>query len=331
MKDYTRKTTRARAGRAGMTLIEILIAMGILAMGLFGVLSLFPVAIRNVGMSVNRTRAVGIAEDAIYSMRNKHLDMRMLSDMVSRTGNENADTERFTVATSIAPQLSDLTGMRSFPHLIQWFMAQKSQDAVGWGCPAGTGKLPGPTFKIGDPKFLFYNWNPQDDQADNAGFVPVLEYDHLSDQWMPSQFGWTASFLPLDADFDAQTSYRVQVAVWRNYDLRYGSDDTNDPRYRELSEELEGDGTQPEVVLNRPVPEARPGDYFRVDMHGVWYRIESVEEDNGHGVVNLVAPFRHPAGAGAFDPGSAPDPLSVSIASSNRLIGIYDSLLTPEK
>jgi hypothetical protein len=114
--------------------------------------------------------------------------------------------------------------------------------------------------------------------------------------------------------------------------LRYdGSLAQDAPRYRELFDVLEGDGTQYEVLLDEPVPEARPGYYFRVDMHGVWYRIESVEEDNGHGVVNLVAPFRHPAGAGAFDPGSAPDPLSVSIASSNRLIGIYDTLLTPEK
>ena len=336
MKDYKQTITRARAGRAGMTLIEILIAMGILAMGLFGVLSLFPVAIRNVGMSVNRTKAVGMATDAIYSMRQRHLNMQM----VGFTGVRTADTERFKVATNPnVTRLSTLTGMRSFPHLIQWFIATNGNDAVGWGAPVGSGRLSGPTFKIGHRDFLFYDWNPEDDTIDNDGYVPVLEYDHLSGEWLPTQFGWTATFLPLDDNFNAataqevaKTNYRVQVAVWRNYKLRYdGSLPQGDRRYRRLDAELNGDAAQRIVTLNAPVPNARPGDYFRVDMHGVWYRIESISGNE----VTLVAPFRHPAaqsvGDPVFDPGAAADPITVSIASSHRLIGIYEALITPEK
>ena len=188
----------------------------------------------------------------------------------------------------------------------------------------------GPTFKIGPHEFLYYSWDAQNvawpEAPSNEGYVPVLEFDHLSGQWLPSQFGWTATFLPLDPNFNAQTSYRVQIAVWRNYKLRYdGSLPQGDPGYRQLDAVLNGDGTQRIVSLNGPVTNARPGDYFRVDMHGVWYRIESISGNE----VTLVAPFRHPAGANAFDPSGTDIP--VSIASSHRLIGIYDALITPEK
>ncbi|MCE9584294.1 MAG: prepilin-type N-terminal cleavage/methylation domain-containing protein [Planctomycetes bacterium] len=57
-----------RRGQRGFTLIEILIAMVLLMIGIVGILSLFPVAIKNVQSSVEDSAASNLAQSLYGSM-----------------------------------------------------------------------------------------------------------------------------------------------------------------------------------------------------------------------------------------------------------------------
>jgi type II secretory pathway pseudopilin PulG len=58
-----------------MTLVEILIATGILALGMMGILSLLPYAIRNTADSVHNTIGASVAKTAMASLKEYCLDL----------------------------------------------------------------------------------------------------------------------------------------------------------------------------------------------------------------------------------------------------------------
>lgn len=59
---------RLRKGDAGFTLIEILIALVLLMVGIVGILSLFPVAIKNVNSAVEDSASSNLAQSLYSSM-----------------------------------------------------------------------------------------------------------------------------------------------------------------------------------------------------------------------------------------------------------------------
>lgn len=63
------------AGGRFMTLIEILIAIGILALGMMGIMSLVPVAIRHTSAALQNSTGGSVAQTAITSLNNYSLDV----------------------------------------------------------------------------------------------------------------------------------------------------------------------------------------------------------------------------------------------------------------
>ena len=69
-----RASKHSRA-RQAMTLVEILIAIGILAVGMMCICSLLPLGIRNTAVSVDRTVAASVAKTAIESLKHYSFDL----------------------------------------------------------------------------------------------------------------------------------------------------------------------------------------------------------------------------------------------------------------
>ncbi len=67
--------TPGRLQRHPMTLLEILIATFILALGLMGVMSLVPVAIRQSADAIQKTHAASVAQSAKVSLMQGYLDL----------------------------------------------------------------------------------------------------------------------------------------------------------------------------------------------------------------------------------------------------------------
>jgi type IV pilus modification protein PilV len=65
------KPTRVLKDNSGLTLIEIIAAVGILAVGLIAILSLFPVGLKSAQEATNVTRATLIGQSMIEEIRMK--------------------------------------------------------------------------------------------------------------------------------------------------------------------------------------------------------------------------------------------------------------------
>lgn len=77
-----------------MTLVEILVAMGVLAVGMMGICALIPLAIRNTGVSVNKTQAASEAKSVMESLRRDSFslgttgsDSKVRSSLPASSGN----------------------------------------------------------------------------------------------------------------------------------------------------------------------------------------------------------------------------------------------------
>ena len=257
--------------REGFTLMEILMAMGILAFGLFGVLTLFPVAIRSVGVAVNQTTGPAVGQDAILGLQRPEIDQGYGFDI-------------------------DIASGETWP------------EYVPTAGTFGDGFAPSPaTFKI----------------PDHTNLGPGT----VTPQWATS-YGWTASFLPLTIPIDDETDYRVQVAVWRDYDLIYDGATTAtftlllaDGSNLSEAQLVTGIGGASDLT-----DRVSAGDYVRLDDHGVWYRIATVVDAS---TVELVSPFRHPAVL------RIPPVLTLtgacSFASRFRLIGLHETEVGPRR
>jgi len=266
-----------------MTLIEILIAAGILALGMVGILSLFLLAIHNVSTAVSRTVGASVARQAAVSLEHYSLDLAALdTPAVASVGGIDLDGSGANVCGAISTV---------------------ANVGDGWADPC---------FRLPEGCIL-----PDALKGDAAGNCVKV-------RWNPD-YGWTATFLPIDAGdpvvITDRTRYCVQIAIWRHHKL--------------FSEEVIGTGPgspptgaftsgSPVVVIGNESPEfwtrVKPGDYIRHADVGVWYQIAELNEPDP-GDVTLSGNFWHPV----------PGPLSgaVEVASRLRLIGLYDAALRP--
>lgn len=277
--------------RGGLTLIEILIAMGILAFGLFGILTLFPVAIRNISIATGRTTAGGVAKSAITSLQSGYLDIRghwLTSE------DEVAGQDNWTVNPRLAG--APLYAIYDFYMISPQFCRAIEYFAASGGIVGDGSTEQERTFQL--PKDL--------DDTDGDVIEPIRAPD----------YGWTATFLPLSNMIDPRTRYRVQIAVWRDYDLRYDGSGGNFTG----SFQRNAGHTDDSVQLHWLALDAKPGDYIRLDRHGIWYRIESIND--AHDIVKLAVPFKHPSGVSLSGP--------VSIASGFKLLGVYETGIGPK-
>ena len=314
-------------GRAGMTLIEILIATGILAVGLIGLLSLFLLAIRNVSTTVGRTMAASVAKQVIVSFDHDALDLGALD--VPYTG------------VSAVPYVSGLALDGGTTALCEAIHSHHvNVFNIGHGVPVSCFRIPEcselPDYLKGDP-----------DGDGTPEYVAVRwEYDPVKKRRRRSPYGWTATFMPIetgdndgqhdeDPDVDGSdddgdgsdgedpvtitdhTTYFVQVAVWRDYRLFSG---LGSPTGDFTAADAAPDNNRT-VVIHNAADEfwdtVRPGTYIRHKGIGIWYQVSSVSKPN----VMLSGEFWHPV--------SGTHTGEVEVASRFRLVALYDTVLRP--
>ena len=319
---------RGRPRRAGFTLIECLFAAAILAIGVIGILSLIPMSIHQVSTSLGSTVGATAAKNALTGLQHRQLD---LCDYAA------PDSPAIGFATSFGNGSTQLnvaggTPIWLYPDLPAAICDYHRNTAlVGCGISAPTFKVPG---LAGEQFFTPGTWAALGilpAGQNNPDFIPV--------PWA-RDFGWTAVFVPISADDDGDgdltnedafdgvdndgdglvdeddlimpgTCYRVQVAVWRAYRLLYNG--TPNGTFTNNSNV---------VALSLTAPNARQGDYIRLDRYGVWHKIAAIQGT----AVTLQAPFNHPS-PGAAPPGGFTGP--VSIASNFKLLGLYETVITP--
>lgn len=322
-----------------MTLIEILIAMGIMMLGMLGILTLFPIAIRSMSKAVNRTLGAAAAKNAIVSMSLYCIDLTdtaVYADTgvygildVNGDGSYDADDDFLLDADNTQWNLSQA---------LYGFDADASHT-IGHGWPDASFKLPDDLLNKAKVAKDF----------DKDGTVDAIPVDWHTD------IGWTATFVPVpvDSDIDGygdedpkvgvdrddsdglspyddpvnitdQTLYAVQVAVWRNYKL------------------FESIGANPKGTFGYQSPyvgisdvngefwnKVKTGDYLRYHAHGVWYQIQEVDKSNTR--VKLAEDYRHavltdlnPHPLGTSD---TLGPVKIDVASRWRLIALHDAVV----
>lgn len=286
-----------------MTLMEVLVAVIVLAVGMSGVLALFPIAVDSVGTMSKRTHADTIARNAITSLKAGRLRMWGIQDDndVETTYGLTAPLGDWCVrnATGIAavkvgefvdwPQAIALAGgysrTRGFkiPEDLVPYADFFNYDG---GVPVSVSPVTVKTWTWTDFKTYQVNQAVRPTKpngycyvattAGNSGGVeptwPEKDGATLTDdgvQWVcrwnyPPGYGWTATFLP---DFDSITrnsNYDVQIAVWRKFVAKDCS----------IMSGASGDTVTLSVDFSSWL---LPGDYIRSkDKVGVWYRIASV-------------------------------------------------------
>jgi len=320
------------SGRSAMTLIEILMAMGIFMLGVIGILTLFPVAIRNISIAVNRTIGAAVAKNAIASMRLFAIDLYWVpSDFA-------------TIHATSDIELDGRFGS-SFSHAVRDYHLDAIASGGTDGRYLGHGIYHDP-FKI-----------PEDVELSD-----VLKGDingdgtpeYVAVPWHPD-FGWTATLRPMPKDdnvppnaladeapagigagddppnIDDNTAYQTQIAVWRNYALIDSAGTTGisakgkfhpAPQYlvdqdRVAITDVGGAGSD---LWNR----VKPGDYIRHRRHGVWYQIAEVLPATGE--IILTKAYAHP-----FAREAAPLEGEVQFANRFRLVALYDTVIGPEQ
>ncbi len=247
--------------RRGMTLVEILIAIGILALGMIGIVTLFFVAIRNTATASHRNVGASVARTAFVSLQAFSVDLSLLSDTPP------PEEIRGEIQTGVGKIPLDGSG-DSLPAAIKAY----SDYEVGEGRAAIS---PTRGFMI-----------PQD--LDNAGdfgngsVVDYLLWDPDAAKWRPTDYGWSVALVPQEDTIDEATTYSVQVAVWRGRrTIPVGS----------AKADFTADDF--EVTISDADTDfwdaLREGDYLRNTEHGVWYQIVEVADPD----VTLAQAFPH--------------------------------------
>jgi len=350
--------------RAGLTLTEILIATGILLVGMLGALSVFPLALRNVQTALDRTSGAAAAENVLSA-----LQRRQLGITAPAPGHALYDESADSTASKIGymkeennPE-ADEKDWDTYDTMADVIAAYHLADTkrVGWGLRPvdGAEGTIWPTFRVpGDIENDITGVNdavsvPENPQLDwTAVFVPRTKNDN--NYWYPGSdplgdadgdgddedddFGPDddpiISSDPDDADTpDIKTPrYRVQVAVWRNYeqpdrlpgcatfwgynnkddDGSDGKDAADNPETPEnaagvsvaISDEariIVVDASQPSnaddrAAVRSAMEDAGGGDYVRHAAYGWWFRIASVEvvEEDTKWRIILANEFTHP-------------------------------------
>ena len=342
-----------------MTLVEILIAMGILALGFVGILTLFPLSIRNFQTATDRTTAATVVKNAIASLHRYQVGLGQ--DDTGTPELEGYFQLPLVYSAAFPPsigwhQVPDPTAPApTMPKVILMHHQSSPAHMVGNGArpllqnPPREGATVRRTFRI--PDDLANTPGEISDAANNVVVVP----------WK-RQIGWTAVFLPIpedddgnwgadedplgDPDGDANhdddndgatdeddcimqgSRYRVQIAVWRGYALIHEGTDPftgtfwgADEVDNDADTEVDEDDEDEGVTvqLDQPGTDVQKGDYIRHDAHGFWYEIAGLSSDNM--TVTLKRPFNHP------HPGSSFVAAEISIASQWKLIHTVETVV----
>jgi len=289
--------SRAGTARAGMTLIEILMGTFILSVGLMGILSMFPVAMRAVEQTGGQTTGPAAGRNAALSLEMGEVDVWDYHD-------EYLDG-RFRIKGTA------LTSWWHWPEAVYAY-AQAYASSVD-------GTENNPTFRIGGEMTGLL--------LDDA----PLEYVPFAD----TDYGWTATFLPLSdvtVTLD-RTGYRVQIAVWRNYrSLIYsGVGRGYEYVYSGSTTRITiKDGATAAPGELEFAQRVSAGDYLRLDTLGIWYRIVEVEDPpkDGDNYLHVVVAGNviHPRES---DLRNLLSPISV--ASRFNLVGLYETVVTADR
>jgi len=285
-----------------MTLIEILIAMFILAIGLMGILATLNVTVQNVKIAENQTTGPNVARQAIVSLRSGYIDL------VKDVGNAIS-----TRPNTWNPTITTSSGDIPLYTLANWPNAIYEYSGTHKGDGTDTYKQ---TFQL--------PWDLSDPTLDGEGDGNTIPTSGVS------RFSWTATFMPLEEPpVNIRTSYRVQITLWRKYDLIYDhefqpavlafTDLPTGQTHIALGQSAAGSNSEEEFAANVMV-----GDFIRIDEVGLWYHISEIEDiaDGSVGVI-VKGIYTHPRRNDVHS--------TVSIASKSRLIGLYETVITPKR
>jgi len=338
-----RAACRSGRRRAGITLVEVLFATGILMLGVLGIMSLVPMAMHQVTITSNKTISAAIAKNALAALQYGQLD---LVDYTT-----TADTALFN--TSYRERRTGLNLISSDTALASYAGWPEAIYRIAADTMIGNGQYEDmPSFQIPGERDLIHPATWTDLLGSFTGPRPVF----VPAPWARG-YGWTATFLPLTEDNDGdglydedpdqgplhynidddgdgptdedpfeiypETVYRVQIVVWRHGPWR------NKPErlYIRHGDGLLGefqDGKR-EVLLNGPIPKVDVGDYIRMDDYGVWYRIADIQGgETASPILKLATKFRHPSGA-------VLTARTVSIANNFKVAGLYEGLVDPTR
>lgn len=114
MRNIRRRLHRAAAGQRGVSMIETLVALSLLALCMAGVTQLITLQARYVTRSYLSTQAYTLAAQELESMRT--LDY---VDMASRSSAETIGTTRYTVATEVVAN-SPSPNMKRIQVTVSW-------------------------------------------------------------------------------------------------------------------------------------------------------------------------------------------------------------------
>jgi len=237
--------------RRGMTLMEILVATGILAMGMMGICALLPLGIRNTATSVDRTIGASVAKTAITSLQHETVDLG------------------FGTAATVLDCLDKLDGT---PGNIAKAILYYKND--------GNTIDRGSAFVI--PGFL-----SNASQFGTSDVVILKEWDEANTKWVETEYYWAATFIPLGTDtINESTVYVCQVAIWRKYELLIDGVEAGGPDLHFSAKSKNVDVIGPPATFWDKI---RVGDYVRGEKQMLWYKVAALDEAGD--TLVLAAPF----------------------------------------
>jgi prepilin-type N-terminal cleavage/methylation domain-containing protein len=256
--------------RAGMTMIEILVAVGLLGVGMMGICALLPVSIRNTSQTVNKSVAASVAQTALSSLRQSCLNLSP----------EAFDSGDFATISGAA---------RSF--------SLNGQDAT--------------------LSEAIYQYDEQDGNTVSTDHGFQLPQDLAGEEDLhdgnvvfygsgQNGYGWSATLIPQEQPVGPDTTYTLQIAVWRSY--RLIADGITGHTQTNGASRFHVTGSAPSDFWDA----VGKGDCLRLKSQGVWYRISRVDEEDRDLIVSGDLP-----NVGPHSP--------CEVASQFRLVGLYTS------
>ena len=112
-------------GIRGFTLLEIVIALAIFAVGLVGLLSLFPVSFQSAKRATDLTEATIYAQEIIEDLKRQGYDN--ITDGTT-TDNSISGTSRFTYDKIVTSGGSLPSGLRKISITMEWIEGGKTYD-----------------------------------------------------------------------------------------------------------------------------------------------------------------------------------------------------------
>jgi len=252
--------------RRAFTILEILMALSIFAIGMVSVMSLFPIAIYAQRRMIDNTRSSMIAREAIHVMRANRVASYLSTLGIADAAWAAVQYPGYNVGagTSLHEQVAGV-----YP-IVMWDI----DGYYGSASPQGWERV-------------WTTWNediaPGQARPDAWPNMGVTERPF-------SNYGWTANIHQQETITSGGTSsyrYRVQVAVFRGYDAQpvaltaATTTADNDPANHNKGY-IEADASELADALTRD------RGYVRVTLpldpgHQLWYRVEAVHRRAGPG------------------------------------------------